>query len=108
VALHLIVDNYGTHTHQRVNQGLRRHLRFHLHFTPTSSSWLNRVERWVRELTVKRIRRGSFPSVPALIPVIDDYVNGHNQKPRTFVWTAPLGSILAKINKSKEALDALH
>jgi len=108
VALHLIVDNYGTHKHQRVNQWLRRHPRVHLHFTPTSSSWLNMVERWFRELTVKRIRRGSFPSVPDLIHAIDAYLNGHNQQPRTFVWTATTEAILAKINKSKEALDALH
>jgi transposase len=108
VALHLIVDNYGTHKHPRVNQWLRRHPRVYLHFTPTSSSWLNMVERWFRELTVKRIRRGSFQSVPELITAIEDYVNGHNQQPRAFVWTATAESILAKINKSKEALDALH
>lgn len=106
--LHLIVDNYGTHKHQRVQSWLRRHPRFHLHFTPTSSSWLNMVERWFRELTVKRIRRGSFQSVPELILAINEYLDGHNQKPRTFVWTATAESILAKINKSKEALDALH
>ncbi|HSP07418.1 MAG TPA: IS630 family transposase [Acidobacteriota bacterium] len=106
--LHLIVDNYGTHKHQRVQSWLHRHPRFHLHFTPTSSSWLNMVERWFRELTVKRIRRGSFQSVPELIQAINEYLNGHNQKPRTFVWTATAESILAKINKSKEALDALH
>lgn len=108
MALHLIVDNYGTHKHPRVNQWLRRHPRVHLHFTPTSSSWLNMVERWFRDLTVKRLRRGSFRSVPALITAIDEYLNGHNQKPRAFVWTATAESILAKINKSKEALDALH
>jgi transposase len=106
--LHLIVDNYGTHKHQRVKQWLRRHPRIHLHFTPTSSSWLNLVERWFRELTVKRIRRGSFGSVPELIKAIYDYLDGHNQKPRTFVWTATAESILAKIAKSKEVLDALH
>lgn len=108
VALHLIVDNYGTHKHPRVNQWLRRHPRVHLHFTPTSSSWLNMVERWFRELTVKRIRRGSFQSVPELITAINAYLNGHNQQPRAFVWTATAEAILAKINKSKEALDALH
>jgi hypothetical protein len=66
------------------------------------------VERWFRELTVKRIRRGSFHSVAELITAIDDYLNGHNQQPRAFVWTATAESILAKINRSKEALDALH
>jgi transposase len=107
VALHLIVDNYGTHKHPRVNQWLRRHPRVHLHFTSLSISWLTMVERWFRELTVKRIRRGSFQSVPELVTAISDYLNGHNQQPRAFVWTATAESILAKINKSKEALDAL-
>lgn len=106
--LHLIVDNYGTHKHPRVKQWLKRNPRFHLHFTPTSSSWLNMVERWFRDLTVKRIRRGSFTSVPDLINTINDYLDAHNQKPRTFVWTATAESILAKINKSKEVLDTLH
>lgn len=69
---------------------------------------LNRVERWFRDLTVNRIRRGSFQSVPELIAAINDYVNGHNQKPWAFVWTATAESILTKISKSIEALDALH
>jgi transposase len=106
--LHLIVDNYGTHKHPRVNAWLRRHPRFHLHFTPTSSSWLNLVERWFRDLTDKRIRRGSFQSVHQLVAAIDDYLNHSNQKPHVFVWTASVDSILAKIAKCKEALDALH
>ena len=106
--LHLIVDNYGTHKHPRVKSWLKRHPRFHLHFVPTSSSWLNLVERWFRELTVKRIRRGSFRNVPALIGAIRDYIDNHNQNPRVFVWTAPVEQILAKIAKCKEALDALH
>jgi transposase len=106
--LHLIVDNYGTHKHPRVKRWLARNPRFNLHFTPTSSSWLNMVERWFRELTVKRIRRGSFQSVPELINAINDYLHGHNQKPKIFHWTATAESILAKIAKSKEALDSLH
>jgi transposase len=106
--LHLIVDNYGTHKHQRVQSWLKRHPRFHLHFTPTSSSWLNLVERWFREITDKRIRRGTFKNVPALIAAIEDYLNQHNQNPRIFVWSAPVERILAKIAKCKEALDALH
>jgi len=106
--LHLIVDNYGTRKHPRVKSWLKRHPRFHLHFVPTSSSWLNLVERWFRELTVKRIRRGSFRNVPALIGAIRDYIDNHNQNPRVFVWTAPVEQILAKIAKCKEALDALH
>jgi transposase len=106
--LHLIVDNYGTHKHPRVKSWLRRHPRFHLHFTPTASSWLNLVERWFRDLTDKRIRRGSFESVPELIAAIDDYLAQSNQNPHVFVWTASADSILAKIAKCKEALDALH
>lgn len=106
--LHLIVDNYGTHKHPRVKTWLRRHPRFHLHFTPTSSSWLNLVERWFRELTDKRIRRGSFQNVPALVAAIKDYLDSHNQNPRVFVWSAPVERILARVAKCKEALDALH
>src|SRR6266849_3215821 len=106
--LHLIVDNYGTHKHPRVKTWLRRHPRFHLHFIPTSSSWLNLVERWFRELTDKRIRRGSFGNVPVLIAAIQQYLDNHNQNPRVFVWSAPVERILAKIAKCKEALDSLH
>ena len=106
--LHLIVDNYGTHKHPRVKSWLRRHPRFHLHFIPTSSSWLNLVERWFRELTDKRIRRGSFKSVPELIAAIRDYLEHHNQNPRVFVWTATVERIMAKIAKCKEALGTLH
>lgn len=106
--LHLIVDNYGTHKHPRVNSWLRRHPRFKLHFIPTSSSWLNMVERWFREITDKRIRRGTFKSVPDLIAAIKDYMENHNQNPHVFVWTAPAEKILAKISICKEALAALH
>ena len=106
--LHLIVDNYGTHKHPRVQSWLRRHPRFHLHFIPTSSSWLNLIERWFRELTDKRIRRGSFQNVPELIAVIREYLDGHNQNPRVFVWTASVDRILAKVAKCKEALGTLH
>ena len=106
--LHLIVDNYGTHKHPRVQSWLRRHSRFHLHFIPTSSSWLNLVERWFRELTDKRLRRGSFHSVPELINTINQYLENHNQNPHVFEWTASVNDIMAKIAKCKEALDALH
>jgi transposase len=108
LALHLIVDNYGTHKHAKVKSWLRRHPRVQLHFTPTSSSWLNLVERWFRNLTDKRIRRGSFETVPELIATIEDYMAQSNQNPHVFVWTASAQSILAKIAKCKEALDALH
>ncbi len=106
--LHLIVDNYGTHKHPRVHAWLRRHPRFHFHFIPTSSSWLNMVERWFRDLTQKRILRGSFQNVPALVAAIQDYLDNHNQNPQVFVWSASAEGILAKIAKCKEALDALH
>src|SRR4030066_2583971 len=106
--LHLIVDNYGTHKHPRVQSWLKRHPRFQLHFTPTSSSWLNLVERWFREITDKRIRRGSFKNVQTLVVAIQQYIDAHNQNPRVFVWSASVESILAKIAKCKEALDALH
>src|SRR6266481_574906 len=83
--LHLIVDNYGTHKHPRVQSWLKRHPRFHLHFIPTSSSWLNMVERWFREITDRRIRRGSFQNVPDLIAAINQYIQTHNQNPKVFV-----------------------
>ena len=106
--LHLIVDNYGTHKHPRVKSWLQRHPRFHMHFIPTSSSWLNMVERWFREITDKRIRRGTFQNVATLVAAIKDYLDNHNQNPRIFVWTAPVERILTKVAKCKEALDALH
>mgnify|MGYP001568089263 FL=1 len=106
--LHLIVDNYGTHKHARVKSWLKRHPRFHLHFIPTSSSWLNMVERWFREITDKRIRRGSFKNVPELIEAITQYLDNHNQNPRVFIWSASVNRIMTKIAKCKEALDSLH
>jgi transposase len=106
--LHLIVDNYGTHKHPRVKSWLKRHSRFHLHFIPTSSSWLNLVERWFREITDKRIRRGTFKSVRDLIAAINEYLKNHNQNPRVFSWTAPAERILTKIAKCKEVLETLH
>ena len=106
--LHLIVDNYGTHKHPRVKNWVDRHPRFQLHFIPTASSWLNMVERWFRDLTDKRIRRGSFCNVRELRAAIEDYVHHHNLKPRVFTWTASAERILAKVTKCKEALDALH
>lgn len=106
--LHLIVDNYGTHKHPRVQSWLGRHPRFHLHFTPTSCSWLNLVERWLRELTEKRIRRGSFSSVPELVASIMGYVNSCNQNPKIFHWTASADEILRKVAISKEALETVH
>lgn len=99
--LHLIVDNYGTHKHQRVQKWLKRHHRFHLHFIPTSSSWLNMVEWWFSEISRKRIRRGSFKNVKELIMVIKNYIESHNQNPKVFVWTASVESIMRKISNVK-------
>ena len=105
LAVHLILDNYATHTHADVATWLARHKRFHLHFTPTSSSWLNLVERWFRELTDKNIRRGSFPSVPDLIASIEDYLRVNNDYPKPLVWTATAESILEKVRRGRVALD---
>jgi len=106
--LHLIADNYATHKHPRVKSWLRRHPRFHLHFIPTSSSWVNMVERWFREITDKRIRRGVFRNVPELIAAIQEYLENHNQNPHIFTWTASVEQILIKVAKCKEALGTLH
>lgn len=108
LTLHLIVDNYGTHKHPRVKSWLKRHPRFSLHFIPTSSSWANMVERWFAEITSKKIRRGSFQNLKSLITVINNYIESHNQNPQIFVWTASVQSIMTKISKCKEALDAGH
>lgn len=99
--LHLIVDNYGTHKHPRVQRWLKRHPRFHLHFIPTSSSWLNMVERWFSEISRKKIRRGSFKNVKELIMIIKQYIESHNQNPKVFVWTASVESIMRKISNVK-------
>ena len=104
-ALHLIVDNYATHKHPTVQAWLKRHPRFHMHFTPTSSSWLNLVERFFRELTTKRIRRGVFRSVPELIQAIEAYITHHNRAPKPFVWTATVETIMAKVHRARRALD---
>jgi transposase len=103
--LHLIVDNYATHKHPRVQAWLKRHSRFHMHFTPTSSSWLNLVERWFREITDKRIRRGTFTSVAKLEEAIESYIQTHNQNSRAFIWTAGVENILAKVRRAREVLN---
>ena len=106
--LHLILDNYGTHSHPKVKAWLGKHSRFKLHFTPTSASWLNLVERWFRDLTDKRIRRGVFRSVPELIDVIMEYIAINNEKPKPFVWTAGADAILKKVSKCRVILETLH
>lgn len=106
--LHLIVDNYGTHTHREVTKWLAKHPRFHMHFTPTSASWLNLVERWFREITEKRIRRGVFQSVPSLVTAIMEYLEASNAEPKPFIWTASPQTILSKIRRANEVLETLH
>ena len=103
--LHLIVDNYATHKHPKVKSWLKRHTRFHVHFIPTSSSWLNLVERWFREITDKRIRRGTFRSVAQLIEAIMAFIEAHNDAPQSFTWTAKAEDILAKVRRAREVLD---
>src|SRR3954453_2635271 len=105
--LHLIVDNYATHKHPKVKSWLKRNKRFHLHFIPTSSSWLNMVERWFREITDKRIRRGVFKSVAQLIEAIRAYIEAHNESPRPFVWTAKAEDILEKVRRARAVLDKI-
>lgn len=106
--LHLIVDNYATHKHPKVKSWLVRHPRFHLHFTPTSASWLNMVERFFRDLTEKRLRRGVFKSVPELTTAISDYIRKHNAAPKPFVWTASATDILEKVRRGRAKLDMLQ
>jgi transposase len=102
--IHMICDNYGTHKHPHVKAWLVKHPRFHLHFTPTSSSWLNMVERWFRDLTDKAIRRGVFHSVNDLITAIEDYLKANNNNPKPFIWTATAEQILAKVARGRVAL----
>jgi transposase len=105
--LHLIADNYATHKHPKVKKWLSRHRRFHIHFIPTSSSWLNLIERWFRNITDKRIRRGVFKSVEQLIAAIMDYIAKHNDNPETFAWTATAEDILAKVRRARAVLDKI-
>ncbi len=102
--LHLIVDNYGTHAHPNVQRWLAEHPRFHLHLTPTSSSWLNLVDRWFRDLTTNRIRRGVFLSVPDLVAATNEYIQVRSEQPKPFVWAASAEMILTKVGKCKAIL----
>ena len=106
--LHLVVDNYAAHKHPAVKEWLRRHPRFHLHFTPTSASWLNLVERFFAEITRKRIRRGVFRSVADLEIAIHAYLAEHNHHPKPFIWTATAADILDKVRRGKQALESEH
>jgi transposase len=105
--LHLVLDNYGTHKHPKVRSWLERHPRFILHFIPTSSSWLNQVERWFGELTQKAVRRGAFVSVAELQEVIKPFLQAWNEAPRPFVWTATVEKIMAKVERARQKLDEI-
>jgi transposase len=102
--VHLVLDNYGTHKTPKVIRWFARHPRYHLHFTPTSGSWVNQVERWFAEITEKRIRRGSFTSVPSLEKAIQEYLEHYNENPKPFVWTADADLILGKIQRLCERI----
>jgi transposase len=103
--IHLIADNYATHKHPKVQKWLARHPRFRIYFTPTSSSWLNMVERFFRDLTQNQLRRGIFRDVEELIMAIGEYIDRHNDNPKPFVWTAKATDILEKVKRARKALD---
>jgi len=106
--LHLIADNYATHKHAKVQRWLKRHPRFHVHFTPTSSSWLNMVERFFRDLTQNRLRRGVFRDVEELIMAIGAYIDLHNENPKPFIWTAKASDILEKVKRARRSLNIVQ
>ncbi len=108
LSIHVILDNYGTHKTAEVERWLHRHPRVHFHFTPTSASWLNLVERFFSELTTRELRRLAVTSVHELEAAIDGYVARRNDDPRPFTWTASVRSILAKVRKAKDTLDSVH
>jgi transposase len=103
--VHLIVDNYATHKHPLVTRWLQRRPRFHVHFTPTSCSWLNMVERFFRDLTEKQLRRGVFRNVEELLDSIGEYIDNHNRRPKPFIWTAKASDILEKVKRARAALN---
>ena len=102
--VHLIVDNYATHKHPTVKRWIERRKRFHVHFTPTSCSWLNMVERFFRDLTEKRLRRGVFRNVEELLESIGEFIDNHNRQPKPFIWTAKASDILEKVKRAQAAL----
>jgi transposase len=103
--IHIIADNYSPHKHPNVKAWLQRHKRFHMHFTPTSASWLNMVERFFRDITQRRIRRGVFRSVAELTDAIEKYIGNHNKAPKPFIWTAKASDILEKVARGRRTLD---
>jgi len=106
--VHLVLDNYATHKHPTIQEWFANHPRYHLHFTPTGSSWLNLVERFFAELSQRRIRRGTFRSVPELVRAIVAYIREHNKTPRGFVWTASAASIIRKVAHCKRITETGH
>lgn len=107
VEVHVICDNYATHKHAKVEAWAKRNPTFHLHFTPTSASWLNMVERFFRDLSEKALRRGSFYNVDDLVGAIGEYINAHNAAPKPFIWTASANDILAKVKRARRVLNKL-
>lgn len=105
--IHVILDNNGTDSRDNVKEWLTKHPRFHLHSIPTSSSWLDMVERWFRDLTEKAIRRGVLESVPDLIAAIEAYLEANNNDPKPFVWTATAEQILAKVRRGRVTLESI-
>ena len=106
--VHIICDNYATHKHAAVQRWLGRNRRFHVHFTPTSASWLNMVERFFRDLTANRLKRGVFRDLEELIMAVGDYIDRHNQSPKPFIWTASAKDILQKVTRARRSLDNLR
>ena len=106
--VHLVLDNYSTHKHTKVKAWLERHPRFHFHFTPTSSSWLNAVEGFFAILTRRRLKRGVFYSLIDLQSAIKRFLSEYNEEPKPFVWTADPDKIIEKVNRGKQALAAIH
>ena len=103
--LHLICDNYATHKHPKVRRWLARHPRFHVYFTPTSASWLNMIERFFRDLTQNRLKRGVFRDLEELIMAVESYIDRHNEKPKPFIWTAAARDILGKVTRARKSLN---
>src|SRR2546427_1005609 len=108
VPLHLVMDNYGTHKKEEVRGWLKKHPRFVLHFVPTSSSWLNLVERWFRELSTQCIHRGSFFSVDDLKAAIQEFLASWNEDPKPLVWTATVESIMEKLSRCRQTLEKIQ
>jgi transposase len=106
--IHIICDNYATHKHAKVQAWMKRSKRFHVHFTPTSASWLNMVERFFRDISERRLRNGLFRSVDELVQAVTEYVAHHNQDPKPFIWTATASDILEKVKRARKKLDTLQ